>query len=161
MHINANQTCDLTVKSHSEHSTALIEKLGRLIKSNLNERFAKLPISMRDLLILKLIYINELQSNMITSSEISRKMGISRSAISQFVSSLQKRGYIISKADMHDKRKTYLYISDSAKEIIISFNDSLSADIDTIQREMGTERFELLLKLASEACGILSQKKAN
>lgn len=138
----------------------VLERIFLSLKKNMSERYKQLPVSMRDLIVIKLISGSEMRGDTITSSDISREIDVTRAAVSQYVSSLEKRGYIIGRADENDKRKTYLYLSDKAKELIAGFSGTLCNDVETVRSKMGHKRFSEMLTLVAEAAGILERIEA-
>jgi len=150
----------LASQSESTNAVDILERIFLSLKKNMAVRYKQLPISMRDLLVIKLISSSEMRGDTITPSDISREIDVTRAAVSQYISSLEKRGYIIGRADENDKRKTYLYLSDKAKELISGFSETLCNDVETVRSKMGHKRFGEMLNLAVEAAGILERTQA-
>ena len=97
----------------------------------------------------------EENSDNITSSEISRFFCISRSAVSQFIASLEKREYIERKTVESDKRKTYLIATPKAKAVLDDYKSRFIEILNELSKQMGGERFTQLLALSAEAAVLL------
>lgn len=145
----------------SDNDSCILERYERTIfkiKSSIQRFFVNSPLSMREFFVLKLIREYEENGNMITSSEISRLFCISRSAVSQFIASLEKRGYIVRKTDKNDKRKTYLSATADAKDILDDYKKGFSEILCGMREKMGSKRFNMLLELASDASELLEKQ---
>lgn len=147
------------VKSENSDLLGKVEQICMTLSRSIAKRFDNSPVSMRDAFILKHIFECERNGSPVTSSDISRMMNVSRSAVSQIMSSLEKRGYIVGRADKNDKRKTYLHPSNKGKETVTDFNSRFLSDLKNVRRNMGEERFNELLTLAVEAVGLLTNNK--
>ncbi|MCI5892499.1 MAG: MarR family transcriptional regulator [Clostridiales bacterium] len=131
------------------------ERIIFKIKSSIHRIFDKSPISIREFLVLKMIRDAEENSDNITSSEISRFFCISRSAVSQFIASLEKREYIERKIVESDKRKTYLIATPKAKAVLDDYKSRFTEILDELSKQMGGERFTQFLALSAEAAEFL------
>ncbi len=131
------------------------ERIIFKIKSSIHRGFEKSPISIREFLVLKMIRDAEENSDNITSSEISRFFCISRSAVSQFIASLEKREYIERKTVESDKRKTYLIATPKAKAVLDDYKSRFIEILNELSKQMGGERFTQLLALSAEAADLL------
>ena len=131
------------------------ERIIFKIKSSIHRVFEKSPISIREFLVLKMIRDAEENSDNITSSEISRFFCISRSAVSQFIASLEKREYIERKTVESDKRKTYLIATPKAKAVLDDYKSRFTEILDELSKQMGGERFTQFLALSAEAAEFL------
>lgn len=131
------------------------ERIIFKIKSSIHRVFEKSPISIREFLVLKMIRDAEENSDNITSSEISRFFCISRSAVSQFIASLEKREYIERKIVESDKRKTYLIATPKAKAVLDDYKSRFTEILDELSKQMGGERFTQFLALSAEAAEFL------
>lgn len=131
------------------------ERIIFKIKSSIHRIFDKSPISIREFLVLKMIRDAEENSDNITSSEISRFFCISRSAVSQFIASLEKREYIERKIVESDKRKTYLMTTPKAKAVLDYYKSRFTETLDELSKQMGGERFTQFLALSAEAAELL------
>lgn len=127
------------------------------IKNSIHKIFADSPLTVKDFLILKMIHESEKNGGHITASDLSRSFHVSRSAISQFTVSLERRGYITGKNDKNDKRKTYLSVTERAKKLLDSFKQKFIETINGIRDKLGSEKFNALITLSSEAADLLEK----
>lgn len=127
------------------------------IKNSINKIFMDSPLTVKDFLILKMIYESEENGERITASDLSRSFHVSRSAISQFTVSLERRRYITGKIDKNDKRKTYLSVTESAKELLDSFRQTFIETMNSIRDKLGAEKFNTLINLSAEAADLFEE----
>lgn len=125
------------------------------IKGVVLSTFENYPLTNKDFLILKSIWDSEQSGNLISSGEISSLFDVSRSAVSQFTSSLEDRGYIQREISSKDKRKTYFTLKPKSIVIMQEINKNISKNFFDLKKQMGEDNFNQLIKLASMAIGIL------
>lgn len=125
------------------------------IKEALNCLLSVMPISNREYFILKTIDESVSEGNKITSSDISRQFGVSRAAVSQYISSLESEGYILRYNSENDRRRTYLITTEKAKDITKKIDSYLNNNCVTVKNTMGEEKFQTMLKLIEESVAII------
>ena len=125
------------------------------IKEALNCLLSVLPISNREYFILKTIDESMSEGNKITSSDISRQFGVSRAAVSQYISSLESEGYILRYNSENDRRRTYLITTEKAKDITRKIDSYLNINCITVKDTMGEEKFRTMLELIEESIVII------
>lgn len=130
------------------------------IKQSICRLFVDAPLSERDFLFLEAIN-NASRTNGVTASELSKFFGVSRSAASQFIVSLERRGYISGKSDNVDKRKTYLSVTPDGEAILNEYRTRFSNMIHSIKEEFGHEKFETLISLSSDIADIFEKTTSN
>ena len=127
------------------------------IKEALNCLLSVLPISNREYFILKTIDESMSEGNKITSSDISRQFGVSRAAVSQYISSLESEGYILRYNSENDRRRTYLITTEKALDgyTHIVIDSYLNKNCITVKDTMGEEKFRTMLELIEESIVII------
>ncbi len=95
------------------------------------------------------------EGNKITSSDISRQFGVSRAAVSQYISSLESEGYILRYNSENDRRRTYLITTEKAKDITRKIDSYLNKNCITVKDTMGEEKFRTMLELIEESIVII------
>ena len=84
------------------------------------------------------------EGNKITSSDISRQFGVSRAAVSQYISSLESEGYILRYNSENDRRRTYLITTEKAKDITRKIDSYFNKNCITVK--------DTMVKKNSEQC---------
>lgn len=125
------------------------------IKESLNCLLSEMPISNREYFILKTIDESVSEGNKITSSDISRQFGVSRAAVSQYISSLESEGYILRYNSENDRRRTYLITTEKAKDITQKIDSYLNKNCIAVKNTMGEEKFQTMLELIEESIVII------
>lgn len=74
---------------------------------------AFLSMCEQDITIISMVSSNE----QITAKEISDTLKVSKTTVVSAVDRLEKRGFLIRKVDEQDKRRRYLFLTDSGKEV--------------------------------------------
>lgn len=131
------------------------------IKRALNNIISEIPMSNRESLILRLVVKNEEQGKKTTSTELSNILCVSKPAVSQFLASLEKDGYITRTVSENDRRRTYISSTKKAQTQIKQFEKYAGNTILTIKNKMGAEKFETLLSLLEETTEIFNDITQN
>lgn len=127
------------------------------MKTALSNTYAALPLTHKELLILKSIRNRENMGETITSAEISDMFSISKAAVSQFVSSLEKRGFLTRRHSYDDRRRVYFETTEIGKSMVDKSNAYLDENFNIVKERLGLENFETLLRLVREATEILAE----
>ena len=96
------------------------------------------------------IVLEEEAGSHIISSELARRLGITRSAVSQLVAKLEKRNVVKRVASPTDRKIFYVALSDSA---LSAFKKNWKAANDFVNRvveEFGAENTDKLIALSEE-----------
>ncbi len=110
-----------------------------------------LSINTREFMILKAI----LSSENITSAELSGMFPISKAAVSQFTSSLEKRGFLIRRIGDRDRRRVYFEVTDAGRELVEKGDTYHAEDINIVKNQLGEENFKRMMEFARETAEIL------
>lgn len=86
----------------------LSESIKKMFDSNIE-------LSISELKLIETIETNSKNNNFVNISDLSNILKISKSAVSQCVSKLEKKGYIKRKISLKDKKIGYLYITENCK----------------------------------------------
>ena len=81
------------------------------------------------------------------STQLAKRLGVTRSAISQIVNRLETRGVVIRVADEKDKKIAYVELSDSIAE---KYGEDISRSLEFIGKvvkEFGEDKFNQLYEL--------------
>lgn len=86
--------------------------------------------------------------NQIISSEIARRLNITRSAVSQLVTKLEKRGIVTRTASPTDRKIFYVVLSESSLAIFKQQCDEVNALIGRVVEEFGQDKIDRLIELS-------------
>ncbi len=93
-------------------------------------------------------YLSEIHINSgISLVDLSKKMGVTKSAVSQIVSKMCKKGYIEKRKSVDDKRESNLYLTESIERIYTENDKVLNRIFDETLSSISTEEKELLCTL--------------
>ncbi len=87
------------------------------------------------------------EGNRLISTQLAKRLGVTRSAVSQIVNRLESRGVVIRVADDRDKKIAYIELSDSIAE---RYGEDISRSLEFIGKvvtEFGEEKFNQMYEL--------------
>lgn len=93
------------------------------------------------------------------STQLAKRMGVTRSAVSQMVMRLEKAGIISRSPVEGDKKTAYVDVTDGALKKYAKEMDDYLQGLDELIQTFGVERFENMFTSFMEFCA-LAQKKA-
>jgi len=102
-------------------------------------------LSQTEFRMLREIVIEKEMGRQIISSELSRRLSITRSAISQLVTKLEERGIIKRVASPTDKKIFYIELSDSAEAVFRKQWQAATEFICRVVEEFGIEKTDRLI----------------
>ncbi len=104
----------------------------------------------------------------IISSELARRLGITRSAVSQIVTKLEEKDIVKRVASPTDRKIAYVQLSDSALSVFNEQLNHLNQVMDNVLQEYGEKRLQSLLqeydefaKVFRRCCGENAETKRN
>ncbi len=127
------------------------------MKTALENMVKDLPINNKELLILKSIMTSE----DITSAEISEMFSVSKAAVSQFVSSLEKRGYLRRRLSDKDRRRVYFDITNVGVELVRSTDEYIAESINIVKERLGEKDYNTMTGLLKKTTKILADISEN
>lgn len=127
------------------------------MKTALENMLKDLPINNKELLILKSI----MTGGDITSAEISGMFSVSKAAVSQFVSSLEKRGYLRRRLSDKDRRRVYFDITDAGVELVRSTDEYIAESINIVKNRLGENDYNTMIELLKKTTTILADISEN
>ena len=84
---------------------------------------------------------------------------VSKPMITAHLTSLANKGYITRQPSCADKRACYILPTEKARVLVAEAKEDLFRHLAQLEHGLGTERFDLLVKLAGEATDILEAAK--
>lgn len=101
------------------------------------------------------------ENERIISAELARRLGVTRSAISQIVRDLEKQGVVKRVPDAVDKKIAYVELSEGVLEL---YKEDISKCIDFVNgivKEFGEEHFNEMCRLFESFTALVSEKIKN
>ncbi len=92
------------------------------------------------------IVLEEEKGKKIISSELARRLGITRSAVSQLVTKLEARGIVARTAAEHDRKIAYVILSDRARSIFNAQCAKANEVMETVAEKYGAARLNKLIE---------------
>ena len=115
--------------------------------------FKKDNVSCSELSILKVLSESEKQNIKMNVTELANELKMSKSAVSQLVSKLEKKGFVKRKINLIDKKINYLTITDIARENYQNNRGKYNEIVNKVVSEMGevdSKELSRLLKKLSD-----------
>ena len=92
---------------------------------------------------------------------LAEMLKVSKPMITAHLTSLMNKGYITKQPSLEDKRAYYILPTEKARALVKDAKKDLYRHLAQLENGLGEERFDLLVKLAEEAAGILGTAKEN
>lgn len=93
----------------------------------------------------------------IISSGLAKKLGVTRSAVSQMVNKLEKRGIVRREADDKDRKIAYIELSDCALEIYGELRERVGRIMRNVIAKLGDKKVETFIRDANEFVDVFSE----
>ena len=95
----------------------------------------------------------------IISSELARRLGITRSAVSQVVTKLEERGIVMRTAAPNDRKIAYVRLTDHSLAVFDEQCAQANAIMECVSKTLGEKKMNELVKLYREFCAALGEAK--
>ena len=124
------------------------------------ELFAdRAKLSKTEFRMLREIAIEREKGKDIISSELARRLGVTRSAISQIVVKMEARGIVERAASPVDKKIAYVRLSEQATAFFMEQCRVVNELITRVVGEFGADKMDALLASYQEFCAVLAKVK--
>ena len=132
-------------------------KLFHLVKDlgDIDFFWGKAKLSRTEFRILWEVANEQCEGRDIISSELARRIGITRSAVSQIVAKLEKNGIVKRVGSEYDRKIAYIRLTDEAKETFLQQARQANEFAERVLSEFGRERLDKLLeesRMFAETC---------
>ena len=132
-------------------------KLFHLVKDlgDIDFFWGKAKLSRTEFRILWEVANEQCEGRDIISSELARRIGITRSAVSQIVAKLEKNGIVKRVGSEYDRKIAYIRLTDEAKETFLQQARQANEFAERVLSEFGRERLDKLLeesRVFAETC---------
>lgn len=119
-----------------ELNRELLHSLFRL-KRTLNTEFVKDNASaVKDISLSEYVLMREIAENRSNLTSIREYLAITKSAVSQMLRSLEKKGYLIRRADARNRRSVVVELTESGKAVLREKSDEFCARYEEVAKEM-------------------------
>ncbi len=127
-------------------------KLFHLVKDlgDIDFFWGKAKLSRTEFRILWEVANEQCEGRDIISSELARRIGITRSAVSQIVAKLEKNGIVKRVGSEYDRKIAYIRLTDEAVETFVQQANEANEFAERVLAEFGKERLDKLLDESRE-----------
>lgn len=110
----------------------------------------KAPFNNTEIRLLGEIVTERARGNRLISTELARRLGVTRSAVSQIVNRLEKEGVLKRVAAENDKKIAYVEISEGVVETYGKELQCVLSGVKELVQEFGEEKFNQMYELYDE-----------
>lgn len=114
-------------------------------------------LSKTEFRLLREIIMERERGNGIISSELSRRLGITRSAISQIVTKMEERGIVRRVASPTDRKIAYVQLSEASLALFEEQCAQANRLVERVTEEFGKERICALIEQYDELSAIVER----
>ena len=108
----------------------------------------KIPFNNSEMQFMKHILIANEKGEKIFSSEIAKRIGITRSAVSQMVQKLEDKGLVVRVSDGKDRKKIYIELSEKALAYYRKLKEQTDFFFSKLVEKIGERQMENFIKVA-------------
>ena len=118
---------------------------------------ASVNLSQTEFRLIREIVMEREAGKKIISSELARRLNITRSAVSQIVTKLENRGIVERTASPTDRKIFYVVLSESSLNVFKQQCDEANKLINRVIEEFGTEKADRLIELYEEFAAVFDR----
>lgn len=115
-------------------------------------------LSQTEFRLLREVILEQEKGSEIISSELARRLSITRSAVSQIVSKLEQRDIVKRVNSPVDKKIAYVHLSDNARAIFEEQCAQANEFMDKIVKTYGEDKLKKFLKMFDEFIGVFGSE---
>lgn len=142
----------------NEYLLKLFQTLKEMEELNLFSDVAKL--SKTEFRLIREIVMEWEKGRGIISSELSRRLGVTRSAVSQIVTKLEKQDIVKRIPSDSDRKIAYIQLSDRCFGIFEEQCKQANAIMEHVVEELGEEKMQLLISVYDEFSAALGRARS-
>ena len=109
-------------------------------------------LSKTEFRILQEVIMEQERGKDIISSELARRLGITRSAVSQIVTKLENENIVKRTAAEFDRKIAYIRLSDYAQSMFVKQCERANSAMEELGKQFGTERLDKFIDEYDELC---------
>lgn len=125
----------------------------------------KATLSKTEFRLLQEVVMAQEKGSDVISSELARKLGITRSAVSQIVTKLERENVVKRAASETDRKIAYIRLSDYARSMFVQQCERANAVMEELVAQFGEDRLERFMseydELCKVFCAIADSKRAD
>jgi DNA-binding MarR family transcriptional regulator len=128
------------------------------VKDNLLPNDRKALFNRTELRLLSEVVAAQYEGERVISTQLAKRIGVTRSAVSQMVANLEEKGVLRRVASPVDKKIAYVEVAEEALE---TYGEELSealAFLGDVVEEFGEDNFAQMCKLFREFVGIMEKR---
>ena len=108
------------------------------------------PFNGTELRLLKELVLVKLENERIISTNLAKRLGVTRSSVSQMVNKLEKEGVVYRQPDEVDRKIAYIQMTESAEQLCMAELKKWTGALTEVVETFGEEKMQALLSLAEE-----------
>ncbi len=149
------------MKNNEKNKQNLV-KIFQMIKERENIVITDKPTHFSDteIRLMSELFVAKYENRRLISSELARLLGVTRSAISQFVQKLEKEEMLVRVPSSTDKKIAYVELTKKAIKTYQKDVEVCTQFVGRLVEEFGEEKFESMYELFMEFAN-LAKKKIN
>lgn len=132
----------------------LSESIKMMFDSNI---LHNIELSISELKLLETVDSYNKEDKLVNTSDLANSLNISKSAVSQCVSKLEKKGYLERKIDLKDKKIGYLYLTDECRIKCEDKKIICENIINRVVEELGEKNILELSTLLNELSDVIEK----
>lgn len=117
-----------------------------------------LPIRPSEVGVLNIIIKRD---GLFTPVMIAELLGVSKPMVTNHITVLEEKGYIVKKPCENDKRSFYVLPTEKARILVDEAEKKINIYLEKIENRIGKEKFELLVSLMSDVNIVLQEENSN
>jgi DNA-binding MarR family transcriptional regulator len=115
-------------------------------------------IRMNEVIAMFIIDNHSLESEKsLIASEVGETLCITHSAVSQLLTSLEKKGYVSRNINENDKRQYRFTLTDEGRQVTYKHKDKLNTHVRQIVSRFGENNVKILTQMLNDFSGLLAQ----
>lgn len=139
------KTMEQANKEYLSRIFTMLKKLDNLVIMERDRRFNR-----TELRLITEVILAKCENRRIISTQLAKRLNVTRSAVSQIVNRLEEQGIVRRIADDVDKKIAYVEFTGAAEEIYEKELDDAAKFIGKLIEKFGREKLDTLLALAEE-----------
>ena len=117
------------------------------------------PFNTTELRLMKELLIARLEGTRLISTQIAKRLGVTRSSVSQMVNKLETQGIVRRQADEVDRKIAYILMTEEAEQMCKAELSKWNMGVEKIVTKFGEEKMEQLLVMMDEFADVAKSIK--
>ena len=140
-----------------------LKKIVGIVKSmeDVTKTGRETPFNSTELRLLKELLMADMEGKKMISVQLAKRLGVTRSSVSQMVNRLEKDGMVYRLADDVDRKIAYIMMTDEAKELTKKELANWTSGLEEVVAQFGEENMDNMLSLLERFIEISNKVKQN